>query len=252
MSYFLQFAKNIFTQTGEDGIIEKLFHILNIKNGVVVEFGAWDGVYLSNVFNLWRYKNYNAILIEGDSSRANELSKLITSTNNVESMNLYVSPYLDNENSLDNILKRSKFKITNDNFSLLSIDVDSCDYYIFDSIKKFLPKVVIIEKNSGFAPDVYFNTYDRGCSLRSIYELAISKGYQPVCDTGNVFLVRNDLIEYLPKQDYSIDVIYSDVNRVCELGKINQIGENEDFYYCESNLYSELIHTEKMKLLEKD
>ena len=51
-------------------------------------------------------------------------------------MNLYVSPYLDNENSLDNILKRSKFKITNDNFSLLSIDVDSCDYYILDSIKE--------------------------------------------------------------------------------------------------------------------
>jgi len=40
MNYFLNFAKNIYTQNGEDGIIEHLFKLLNISEGVVVEFGS--------------------------------------------------------------------------------------------------------------------------------------------------------------------------------------------------------------------
>jgi len=56
MNEYIKYGKNIFTQFGEDGIIEKLFSDLKINNGIVVEFGAWDGIYLSNVYNLWRYK----------------------------------------------------------------------------------------------------------------------------------------------------------------------------------------------------
>ena len=36
--------KNIFSQNGEDGIIEYIFDKLNIsENGTFIEFGAWDG-----------------------------------------------------------------------------------------------------------------------------------------------------------------------------------------------------------------
>ncbi len=48
-SPYLEYAKNYITQNGEDGIIEKLFHDLGIEGGSVVEFGAWDGVFISNV-----------------------------------------------------------------------------------------------------------------------------------------------------------------------------------------------------------
>ena len=46
------FSKSIFSQSGEDGILEKLFDVLNIKNGWCCEFGAGDGFNISNTLNL--------------------------------------------------------------------------------------------------------------------------------------------------------------------------------------------------------
>ena len=31
---------------------------------MLLEFGAWDGIYISNTYQLWRYENFNALLIE--------------------------------------------------------------------------------------------------------------------------------------------------------------------------------------------
>ena len=39
MKHYLQFSKNIFSQNGEDGIIQQLFSDLKITDYVLVEFG---------------------------------------------------------------------------------------------------------------------------------------------------------------------------------------------------------------------
>lgn len=49
----LRFKNNIYSQNGEDGIIQYIFDKLNIKNGNFIEFGAWDGKHLSNTYNLF-------------------------------------------------------------------------------------------------------------------------------------------------------------------------------------------------------
>jgi hypothetical protein len=36
-----------------------------------VEFGAWDGEYLSNTYNLAKELNFRTILIEGDKKNSN-------------------------------------------------------------------------------------------------------------------------------------------------------------------------------------
>jgi hypothetical protein len=43
----IDFKENIYSQCGQDGIIAKVFEALNIYTGYCVEFGAWDGLYLS-------------------------------------------------------------------------------------------------------------------------------------------------------------------------------------------------------------
>ena len=48
-----KYRKNLYSQYGEDGIIAKIFDILDIKSGYVCEFGAWDGIHLSNTYNLY-------------------------------------------------------------------------------------------------------------------------------------------------------------------------------------------------------
>jgi hypothetical protein len=58
------FARNVTSQCGEDGIIERILSIMTDKDGWCVEFGAWDGKHLSNTYNLIHNKGYSAVLIE--------------------------------------------------------------------------------------------------------------------------------------------------------------------------------------------
>ena len=102
----------------------------------------------------------------------------------------------------------SKFNITSDNFALMSIDIDSYDYYVFNSIEKYFPKVLILEVSSGYLPARDHISESDGCSIKSAYELGIEKGYKMVCHCGNVIFVRDDLVNKLPDYDYSIENLY--------------------------------------------
>ena len=69
------YKKNIFSQYGEDGIIEEIFKRLgNVSDKRCCEFGAWNGKFLSNTCNLITNHNYEAILIEADKKRFDELN----------------------------------------------------------------------------------------------------------------------------------------------------------------------------------
>ena len=49
---YRSFASNIFSQNGEDGILYELLTDLNIKDGFLVDIGAWNGIYLSNIYRI--------------------------------------------------------------------------------------------------------------------------------------------------------------------------------------------------------
>ena len=223
---YLQFRHNVHSANGEDGIIKKLFSDLNITEGIVCEFGAANGLDDSNTAALWK-ENYQAVLIESDSTRFNELQKNI-SEHDVESIHTVIGGARkkdmegledndswteerekeDMQNTIDDILEKSKFNITSDNFSLMSIDIDSYDYYVFKSIEKYFPKVLIFEVSSGYAFDEYFLSESKGCSIKVAYELGIEKGYKMICHCGNVIFVRNDLTNKLPDYDYSLENLH--------------------------------------------
>ena len=227
---YLDYRKNDHSANGEDGILEKLFSDLNITNGIVCEFGAWDGLNDSNTAMLWTH-GYQAVLIENDKNRFEQL-KQNTSKHDVECINVAVQgarkkgmrgieeweasdfPTVEDREKadidycIDNILEKSKFNITSDNFALMSIDIDSYDYYVFNSIEKYFPKVLILEVSSGYLPARDHISENDGCSIKSAYELGIEKGYKMVCHCGNVIFVRDDLVNKLPDYDYSIENLY--------------------------------------------
>lgn len=92
---------NHYSQFGEDGILEEIFNRLErhvTLDGWCSEFGAWDGVYLSNTCHLIRNKNYKAVLIEGDNSKVRELNKNFPS-NDVIKILRFVT--FEGDNSLD-------------------------------------------------------------------------------------------------------------------------------------------------------
>ena len=195
--FYKKYKKNIYSQNGEDGIVEELLKRLDIENGWVCEFGAWDGIHLSNTFNLVENRNFNAVFIEGDSNKYNDLLKTVEKFKNIVPIKAYVD-HNDTSNSLDNLLKTTKIPI---DFDILSIDIDSYDYQVWKSLKVYKPKLVIIEINSSAKvnnPDWIHNPPKyRSTGFKPTYDLGLEKGYKFVLHTGNMFFVRSDLFDKL-------------------------------------------------------
>ena len=192
---YLKYRKNYFSQNGEDGIIEKLIEQLNLgQNLFVCEFGAWDGIYLSNTFHLVIKHNATALMIEGDDEKYKDLVKTSKKNTNIIPVNKFVMP--NGDNSLDKILEENNFPI---DFDLLSIDIDSNDLEIWESLTKYKPKIVIIEINSSLTPDIsqIHNTKFglQGNSFKSTLDVSKKKGYSPIVHTGNLILLKNEFLE---------------------------------------------------------
>ena len=64
---------NNYSQAGQDGIINEILRRLNINDGVFVEFGGWDGIYLSNCRALYE-RGFKGVFIEADTKKINEHS----------------------------------------------------------------------------------------------------------------------------------------------------------------------------------
>ena len=58
-----------YSQCGEDLILADFFDKTKLNKGFFFEFGAWDGIYLSNVYNLVQNKGYKALYIEPDKKK---------------------------------------------------------------------------------------------------------------------------------------------------------------------------------------
>jgi len=186
----LTFRKSVTSQWGEDGVIEEIFNRIGTANKFCVEFGAWDGKHLSNTWDLWHNKSWSAILIEGDAERTRVLEAAVGDFGKVTAHNAFVS--IEGANSLDNILTKLHAPLDLD---LLSIDIDSDDYYIFQSLERFVPRLVVVEYNPTIPPELrivqspgeYF-----GASALALVELAKKKNYRFVgCTDTNCFFVRD-------------------------------------------------------------
>jgi len=195
--FYNQYNYNIYSQNGEDGVIEELLNRLNITNGWVCEFGAWDGKKCSNTFNLVKNKQFKAIFIEGDNNKYNDLLKTVDEFPTIVPIKAYVD-YNNTQHSLDNLLKNTD--IPND-FDILSIDIDSFDYQVWKSVKVYKPKIVIIEINSSVKANdsewIHTPNKYQGTGFKPTYDLGIEKGYKFVLHTGNMFFVREDLFDKL-------------------------------------------------------
>tara|TARA_R100000742_G_C4275848_1_gene96554 strand:+ start:295 stop:948 length:654 start_codon:yes stop_codon:yes gene_type:complete len=194
----INFRRNTYSQNGEDGVVEEILRRLEIGTGSFCEFGAWDGKRLSNTYSLVE-KGWSGVEIEADPDKFKELLK--TAENHpgqLTCINKGVS--VDGENSLDRIL--SETGLAKD-FDLLSIDIDSFDFQVWESLTEYHPKIVIIEVNSGLGGKALQThtvnedgaVMSQGSSFASTKELGVRKGYVCIFHYGNVFFLREDLFD---------------------------------------------------------
>lgn len=187
-------ASSSFSQGGEDGVLLRLFEQIGIRSRYFVEFGAWDGVTLSNTANLRLNHGWSGLLMES-SDRADGV--------------LVQREHVDAEN-VEALFRR--YGVPRD-FDLLSIDIDGNDYWVWKAIQSFSPRVVIVEYNIFFMPEIAKtiaydpdHCWDReryglyhGASLAALEKLGREKGYalaytEPYCPNA-IFVQRDALPE---------------------------------------------------------
>lgn len=190
-------AYNVYSQFGEDGIIESLFDLIGTTSKVCIEFGAWDGLHLSNTANLWK-NGWGAILIEADPQKHLSLLKNVDGYNCI-ALNEFVGS--EGEHTLENILRENEIDLY-EQIDFMSIDIDGDDYYVFQSFStSFRPRVVSCEYNPTIPPQFeivpqcgnYF-----GCSALSLVKLAGEKGYSLVAmtETNCFFVVEEEFSKF--------------------------------------------------------
>lgn len=194
-----RYAANVTSQNGEDGILAKIFQRVGAQNRWCLEVGAWDGEHLSNTCQFWRDHAWSAVLIECNEVSYASLAEKTASRSAVHAYHRRVTP--SGADSLDALLREAGAPREID---LISIDIDGNDYYLFDSLRDFVPRVVIIEHNPTIPPEVDLvqkmgaPRARFGASAAALVRLARAKGYGLAAVTWcNCIFVRDELFPAL-------------------------------------------------------
>ena len=195
----------IYSQNDEDGIILYILKHIGIKTKKFIEIGIENGTEC-NTTNLLKNFDWTGLQIEGDKKLYKDskiqLKKILREKiRNVRLVNSFVT-----KKNINKIIKKNSIK----EVDLLSIDIDGNDFWIWEEINCIKPRLVVIEYNSFFGPELSYTIpynpkfiwdYEKkrsyyGASLKALEKLGRKKKYTLVgVDKNgvNAFFVRNDL-----------------------------------------------------------
>jgi hypothetical protein len=204
-------GSNVTSRAGEDGIIAEIYHRIGTTGKWCVEFGALNGTHDSNVWTLIVNEGWSGVLIEADRTYFEKLAETYRDIPRAHCLNTFIS--FDGEGRLDNVFAETPLPKA---FDLLSIDIDGNDYHVWESLKEYRPRVVIVEFNPTIPNDIEFvqprdMSVQQGSSLKSLTELAKKKGYELVATAGaNAFFVDRPFVPLLGLDNLSIDTLHPD------------------------------------------
>lgn len=207
----------VFSQWGDDGIIQYLIHLLDIRPHCFIEFGV-ENYHESNTRFLLMHDNWEGLVI--DSDHRNIL--------HIQNSEYYwrhaltaVCDFVHRDN-VNRIFEQHGFV---GDLGILSIDIDGNDYWIWDAITVVNPQLVIVEYNSVFgATHAITIPYDPefhrtrahhsnlyfGASLEAMLQLGEAKGYAFIGTNSagnNAYFVRRDKLG--PLHPLSVDEGYT-------------------------------------------
>lgn len=209
--YLLKFNRindyefKIFSQFGDDGIIQHLVKSINIENKTFIEFGV-ENYLESNTRFLLMNNNWSGYVMDGSEKHINQLK----SSGWYWQYDLRARAVFITKENINHEIEKAGFI----NLGLLHIDLDGNDYWIWKELntEKIKPCIVILEYNSVFGKDRsiavpydpefirsqkhYSNLY-WGASLQALINLSKKKNYEFIgCNTAgnNAYFIRKDLI----------------------------------------------------------
>jgi hypothetical protein len=200
----------VFSQFGEDGIIQYLIRRANIPPHLrrFVEFGVESYVEANTRFLLMN-NNWKGLVIDGSEAYVAAIREYpIYWMHDLTA----IAAFIDADN-INDLIRNAGF---GGEIGLLSVDIDGVDYWVWDRLDVVTPIIVIVEYNSIFGSQravtvPYEATFVRskahysylysGCSLKALELLGRRKGYSLVGSNSagnNAFFVRNDYLNGQP------------------------------------------------------
>lgn len=183
-----------YSQNGESTILNSIFKKIEPKNKFMVEFGASDGFWLSNI-RMFIEIGWTGLQLEGSEQKIKNgvKNEFITKENINELFEKYNVPK---------------------SFDILSIDIDGNDYWVWESLD-YEPSVVVIEYNSNFGIDESYalkynpshdfnkNNKSYSASLIALKKLGDKKGYFLSHEVNfmNLIFIKNDYKDLFEELD---------------------------------------------------
>jgi hypothetical protein len=208
----------VYSQWGDDGIIQFLVNYLDIPEKTFVEFGV-ENYTEANTRFLLENDNWQGLILDGSEVHMNTVkADSIYWRHALKAQTAFVTT-----ENINDLLTSNGFK---GQIGLLHIDVDGNDYWIWKAISAVDPIIVIVEYNSLFGDEASWTVpYDPafirtkahysnlfwGVSLSSLCQLAQEKGYEFVgsnSNGNNAYFVKKERMKSLKslssKQGYKI------------------------------------------------
>jgi hypothetical protein len=191
-------------------MIRKALEVLPEGPRWCVELGAWDGRYLSNTHRLMAEEGWSGVFIEGAETRCQELRETYLGNERAHCINAFAS--FSGADTLDELLASTPIP---EDFDLLSLDVDGNDYHLWNSLRRYRPRMVVVEFNATIPNDIdWVQQADpdvhHGSSLAAFVRLGREKGYELVATSDfNAFFVDRPYFERFGIADNSIDAIHT-------------------------------------------
>lgn len=174
---------SVFSQWGDDGIIDWLNYILNFKKKRFVEIGVQD-YYECNTRFILKKKNWSGLVLDMSKKYIDKIkSQSVYWKHNITAKKAYVTA-----ENINQILTKYNYS---KNISLLSLDIDGNDFWVMKKLK--INADLIICEFNGIFGDIheitvpYKKNFDRtrehhsnlyyGCSIKSLVTLLLKKNY---------------------------------------------------------------------------
>jgi hypothetical protein len=174
----------VFSQTGEDGIIDYLLYSLNIKVPKFVEIGIGD-YRESNTRYIFQKNCSKGLIVDKNKNLEKKVSKIIK----LWKGDLTIIETVVTSKNILHILNSNDF---DNNLDIFSLDVDGIDYWILEILPEKLSRIAVLEYNPIFGPNLEvtipnLTSFDRkkyhysylcyGVSLKALIKLMNKKKY---------------------------------------------------------------------------
>lgn len=236
----------VFSQWGEDGIIEYLVSKLPIENYFFIEIGV-ENYDESNTRFLMMNRNWSGMIIDGSLD-----IQYLRMRDYYWKFDLHPVVAFVTKDNIVQIIRENLEKLNiSTNIGLLSIDIDGMDYWILKEIINVIyPTIIVVEYNSLFGNNVpvtvpYYSDFVRskyhysnlyfGANLKAFKSLLKEREYIYIgsnSQNSNAFFVKEDLANrYLPELVESVKHQPFEISKIREsrdkFGRLTYLRANQ-------------------------